>query len=182
MKKRKGRKIYIDLRFSRAVKESIVKAGGIPIELRVGNPFYKEKLLEDGGIMAGESSGHIMFAENFDIDDGLFSALKLLEIISREKKSLSALLQPFKKYYQSDEINFPSNNSREVIMKVGKRYPGAKKIYLDGLTVEYKDWWFNLRPSQTEPLLRLIVEAKTSQQMKKRLEEVSQIIKVKLKN
>lgn len=174
--KKPGEKVYLDLRFSNAVKEVITEAGGQPVELKVGNPFYKEKLAKEGGILAGEASGHIMFAEHFGIDDGLFACLKLLSIMSQKKKPLSQLLAPFKRYYQPEEVSFPCKDPRKVIKQLEKTYSGGKKYYVDGLTVEYKDWWFNIRPSQTQPLIRLTLEANNETLMKEKLKEMTEVL------
>ncbi len=169
-------KIYLDLRFSNAVKEVIIEAGGVPVELKVGNPFYKKNLAEKGGILAGESSGHIMFAEHFGIDDGLFASLKLLSIMSNEKKSLSELLAPFKKYYQAEEKSFFCEDPEKIIKHIEKIYDQGKKYYIDGTTIQYKDWWFNVRASQTQPLIRLTLEADTEKLMEQKLKDITDII------
>ncbi len=176
LKRHPGEKVYYDLRFSQVVEEVITKAGGIPFMMRVGNPFYKEKLVKEGGILAGEFSGHIMFAENFAIDDGLFAAVKVLNILSLSRKPLSKLIEQFRKYFQTEEINLKVKDPQRLLELIRDRYQNGELIEIDGILVRYKDWWFSLRQSQTEPLVRLRIEAKTKDLVCKKRKEIIELI------
>jgi phosphomannomutase len=175
--KNKGSKVYYDLRFSNVVKEEVEKNGGVPVMMRVGNPFYKEKMINEGGLVAGELSAHIMFRENYNIDDGLFAMIKMLNILSKEGKKASELILPLKRYHGSPEINTKVKDADETLKIVEETFPDGKHVELDGVYVEYEDWWFNLRKSNTEPLVRLRVEANTEQKMEEMVEKIKEIIK-----
>ncbi|EKD49632.1 MAG: hypothetical protein ACD_63C00091G0015 [uncultured bacterium] len=165
--------IYYDLRFSRSLADVVEKNGGTPVIMRVGNPFYKAKLIEDGGIMAAELSGHVMFKENFCLDDGLFAAVKTMSMLCRKDKKISELLKPYKKYFTSDEMSFKvSGDVDAVLEKVKEAFRDGENVELDGIYIKYDDWWFNLRKSNTEPKVRLRLEADTEKkldEMKKKL-------------
>lgn len=164
LKKHPKQKIYYDLRSTRILKETILKAKGEPVMLRVGNPFYKEKLINEGGILGGEYSGHIMFKENYGIDDGLFAALKFMDVMSKTKKKASEIAAPFLKYHKEDEMNIKVQNPDKVINDLKLEFSDKKIFSLDGLSVEDDDWWFNIRKSNTEPLIRINMESKTKKQ------------------
>ena len=172
LKKYPGEKVYHDLRFSKAVREEIKKAGGKPVMMKVGNPFYKEKLINEGGLMGAEVSGHVMFKENYNIDDGLFLAIKTMDIMCTSEKKISELIKPLKKYFQTEEINIEVKNQDKVLDIVKERFKDGKFIDIDGVLIEYPDWWFNLRKSNTEPLIRLRAEADT----KEKLDEKKQLL------
>lgn len=174
---RGGEEVYYDLRFSMTTAEEIKKGGGVPVMMRVGNPFYKEKIIKEGGFMGAELSGHIMFKENFGIDDGLFAFLKVLNILEKENKPLSELINPFKRYFQTEEINMKVENKKEVLKKVEKYFSDGESIKIDGVYIKYEDWWFNLRESNTEDLVRLRVEAKTENLLKEKKEKLISLIK-----
>jgi len=176
LKNHKGEKVYFDLRFSKIVDEVIKETGGKSVMMRVGNPFYKEKLQKEGGVLAGEFSGHIMFKDNYCLDDGLFAAVKIMGIMSRTKKPLSELIKPFKKYYQTEEINLKVKNPDETLRKVKEEFKDGESINLDGVYIKYSDWWFNLRKSNTEPLVRLRIEADSPELLEEKKREVLNII------
>ncbi|HLC38607.1 MAG TPA: phosphomannomutase/phosphoglucomutase [Patescibacteria group bacterium] len=162
LKNKHGQKVYYDLRFSKAVPKMIKKAGGEPVRMRIGNPFYKEKIILEGGLMGAEYSGHFMYSENFGLDDGLFSIVKIIYWLSETGKSLSEFVAPFvSPYFQTGEINLEVAEAGEIMNKLEKKYTdlGAKIDKLDGLTCDMGDWWFNLRASNTEPVVRLNIEA-----------------------
>ncbi len=174
LKKKKGT-IYVDLRFSRGVIEVLREHGANVVVLRVGNPFYKEALFNDSeSIGAAELSGHIMFKEHYNIDDGLFTLIKVLNIATNSDRRISDMLMPFYRYYRSEEINFRLNNDEEaerIMNSLARKYKDGKQTLIDGLKVDYEDWWFSIRKSNTEPLVRLIVEAKSKRILnEKRLE------------
>ncbi len=172
-----GEDIYYDLRFSMATGEAIKKAGGNSIMMRVGNPFYKEKIIKEGGLLGAELSGHIMFKENFGIDDGLFALVKTLNVMQEKGEKLSTLLSPFKKYFQTEEINLKVKNKKETLERVRKAFSGGEELFIDGIYIKYSDWWFNLRESNTEDLVRLRIEAKTKNLLEEKRRELIDIIK-----
>jgi phosphomannomutase len=167
---RSEKRVYYDLRMSRIVPETVKKKKGDPIMMRVGNPFYKERLLKQGGVFGGELAGHFMFQDHYCIDDGLYASLKLMQVVAKKKKKLSELARPLLKYYPSPEINKRVNNPDEVIERVREAFKDGKSIDIDGLLISYPGWWFNLRKSNTEPLVRLRLEANS----KEKLDEMQQ--------
>lgn len=175
--KNPGKKVFYDLRFTKCVAEEVKKDGGAPEMMRVGNPFYKEALLADDGLLAGEFSGHIMFKEFWAIDDGLFSALKFMSIMSREGKKASELAEPFKRCFQTEEINMQVEDADKTFEQVKAKYADGKLVTIDGLLISYDDWWLSLRKSNTEPLVRLRLEADTKELMEKKKEEVLSVIR-----
>lgn len=177
LKQYPGGSVYYDLRFSRVVKEIIEKNGGQAIMMRVGNPFYKEKMIFEDGVFAGELSGHIFFKENFGIDDGLFAAVKTMRLICKRKKKLSELISPLKKYFASEEINMEVKNPDKVLEKAAECYKSGHSIDLDGIYIEYPEWWFSLRKSNTDPVIRFRIEANTNELMEEKRREIIELIK-----
>lgn len=167
--------ILYDLRSSRVVPEVIRAQGGRPVKTRVGHSFIKQIMRDQEGLFAGELSCHFYFSDFFCCESGIFAMLELLQIVADAGKTLEALVQPLRKYAQSGEINFPVVDQQLVMDKVRKQFANGKITYLDGISVDYEDWWFNLRASNTEPLLRLNLEAKTEELMEKKLAEVSRL-------
>lgn len=178
--RRKGRILY-DLRFSRVVKEEIELAGGTPETMRVGNPFYKEALhnLPDA-LLAGELSGHIMFRENFGIDDPLYASLKLLEYLGAHQNKLSALLQPLKRYASTGELRIQTDTPLALVDKIRQGFGDGQQAELDGITVEYPDWWFNLRASNTEPVAKLVIEAASTELLTQAQRRILETLDVEL--
>ncbi len=172
-----GEKVYYDLRFSMTTAEEIKKMGGVPVMMRVGNPFYKEKIIKEEGFIGAELSGHIMFKENFGIDDGLFAFLKVLNILKKKNEPLSELIKPFQRYFQTEEINMSVKNKKEILKKVKESFPDGENIEIDGVYIKYEDWWFNLRESNTENLVRLRIEAKTERLLNEKREKLISLIK-----
>ncbi|MCK4634490.1 MAG: phosphomannomutase/phosphoglucomutase [Candidatus Aenigmarchaeota archaeon] len=174
-----GEKIYYDLRCSKTLEKEIKKAGGIPVAMKVGNPYYKEKLIKEGGVLGAETSGHMMYKEHYCIDDGLYAMIKLINIILKSGKKLTELSLPFMKYYKTYEINIRTQNKEEKLNQIEEIYSKkeAKISKIDGITVEFDDWWFNVRSSNTEDLLRLNLEADTKELMEEKTKEVEEIIK-----
>jgi phosphomannomutase len=173
LEKTSEKTIYADPRFSRGVVEELTAKGANIIILRVGNPFYKEALYNDDfSVMAGEFSGHIMFKENYGIDDGLFSLLKFLNILNKNEKPVSELFKTFQKYYRSEEINLKVNNMDKLLIEMEDYYSDAKISKIDGLKIMFDDWWAIIRKSNTEPLIRILVEAKTKDLLEKKQEEL----------
>jgi len=169
--------VYYDLRFSKAVPGAVKKFGGVPEMLRVGNPFYKKALLNKGGVLAAEFSGHIMYAENFNIDDGLFAAVKVMRILSEKKKKLSELIKKVQKYEDSPEISLEAKNPKTVLDRIIAEFPEGKLNELDGIYLDFPDGFISVRQSQTEPqLFRIRIEAKSKEALNDRLEKVKKII------
>ncbi|MBN2457584.1 phosphomannomutase/phosphoglucomutase [Candidatus Woesearchaeota archaeon] len=159
LKEHPGGIVYYDLRFSKSIRERFLELGGKPVMMKVGNPFYKSALIHKGGLIAGEFSGHIMYKENYCIDDGLFAAVKFMSLLCTSGKDVSELLRPFKRYFQSEEINLVVDDAVLTLKRVAESYPDGRSTELDGVLIEYDNWWFSLRMSNTEPIVRLRVEA-----------------------
>jgi phosphomannomutase len=156
-----GATVVYNVICSRVVPEVITESGGTPVRSRVGHSFIKQVMASTGAVFGGEHSGHYYFKDNFRADSGILAALYVLETMSDEAKPLSELLAPLKRYVASGEINVEVADQDAVIRKIEEAFADGDIDRLDGLTVNYDDWWFNVRPSNTEPLLRLNVEAKT---------------------
>jgi phosphomannomutase len=156
-----GAKIVHNLICSWVVPEVIRERGGEPIRTRVGHSFIKQVMAETGAVFGGEHSGHYYFREHYRADSGLIAALLVLERLSAADVPLSELLEPYRRYHASGEINSVVADQAGSIERVARAFADGRQDRLDGLTVEYDDWWFNVRPSNTEPLLRLNVEART---------------------
>jgi len=155
-----GEKIVHNLICSKAVPEIVEEHGGTPIRTRVGHSFIKQVMAETGAIFGGEHSAHYYFRDNYRADSGIITAMLVLEQLSKSAQPLSQLRAPFERYAMSGEINTRVADPPAVIEQVAAAYADAQQDRLDGLTVDVGDWWFNLRPSNTEPLLRLNLEAR----------------------
>jgi phosphomannomutase len=177
LKKWPGESIIYNLICSWTVPEVIKENGGKPIRTRVGHSFIKEVMAKTGAIFGGEHSGHYYFRDNFRADSGMIAALLVLEGLSKSDKPLSELLQPFRRYASSGEINSEVADQRANIDRLAAHYADGKQDRTDGLTVEYEDWWFNVRPSNTEPLLRLNLEAASEDLMVMKRDEVLSLIR-----
>ena len=172
LKSKPGGKVVHNLICSKAVAEVVVEAGGEPIRSRVGHSFIKEIMASSGAVFGGEHSAHYYFADNFRADSGLIAAVLVLEQLSIRNLPLSELRKPYERYAASGEINTVVPDTGEVIERVAAAYAGVQQDRLDGLTVDHGDWWFNLRPSNTEPLLRLNLEAADDEAVAARVAEV----------
>lgn len=160
--KEPGAKVIYDVRASRAVPETIERAGGVALENRVGHAFIKHRMRKDGAVFGGEVSGHYYFRDFSQADTGVVPFLLMLELISRRGKKLSEILHPFRAhYFLSGEINTPVADVPLKLQELKERYAaqGGRISHLDGISVDFDDWHFNVRPSNTEPLLRLNLEA-----------------------
>ncbi|MBZ0153319.1 MAG: phosphomannomutase/phosphoglucomutase [Planctomycetes bacterium] len=167
-----GKGIIYDLRSSKVVKEEIVKLGGRPVRERVGHSFMKETMRKQDCIGGGELSGHFYFAENFYTDCGVLAAILVMNQLSQEKKTLKQAADALRKYHGTGEINFKVEDKQGLMQQIGKRYADATIDWLDGITVTYPTWWVNVRPSNTEPFLRLCLEADTKQLMEQKRAEL----------
>ncbi|HEU5330854.1 MAG: phosphomannomutase/phosphoglucomutase [Thermomicrobiales bacterium] len=174
-----GAAIVYNLICSRSVPETIKAAGGRPIRERVGHSFIKATMRREDAVFGGEHSGHFYFRDNWYADSGLIAFLSVLELLSDANKPVSAVLQPIDPYKRSGEINSEVKDIAAVLTKVEDHYraAGATIDKLDGLTVEYPDWWFNLRPSNTQPLLRLNVEAANDAELRDKTGEVLGLVR-----
>ncbi len=172
-----GATVIHNLICSRAVPEVIAEHGGRPVRSRVGHSFIKEAMASEGAAFAGEHSGHYYFRDNYRADSGLIAALMVLEALSTSGGTLGDLLAPYDRYAASGEVNFEVADPAEAIQRVSLHYAReGSQDTLDGLTVDLGSWWFNLRPSNTEPLLRLNLEAADEASCAAHLAEVSQLI------
>jgi phosphomannomutase len=177
LRRNPGEKVIYNLICSWTVPEVIRENGGDPIRTRVGHSFIKEVMAETGAIFGGEHSGHYYFRDNFRADSGMIAALLVLEAVSEANQPLSELLQPFRRYHASGEINSEVADQLGTIERLAATYRDGRQDRADGLTVEYDDWWFNCRASNTEPLLRLNLEARTRELMEEKRDEVLELIR-----
>ena len=169
-----GSTVVYDLRSSKVVAEEIEQAGGIPRRERVGHAFMKKALADSKGIFGGELSGHFYFRDNWCCDSGMLAFVHLLNLITKHGQPLSEMIAPVKRYAASGERNFQNERKDETIAKLTQVYASAKVDHLDGITVQHQDWWFNVRKSNTEPLLRLNLEVKEPSTLEARVAEVAQ--------
>jgi phosphomannomutase len=163
-----GARVLYDLRSSWATAEEIRAAGGVAEMCRVGHSFVKAAMREQGALFAGELSGHFYFrfSETLVADDGIAAFVALLDVLGREGKPLSALVAPLRRYFASGEVSRRVADPRAILAALANEHASAPEVsHMDGLLVRYDDWWFNMRPSNTEPLLRLNVEAKSEARM-----------------
>ena len=177
LEKHPGETIIFNLICSWTVPEVIRAKGGVPVRSRVGHSFIKEVMADTGAIFGGEHSGHYYFRDNFRADSGMIAALIVLEAMSEAGRPLSELLQPFRRYSDSGEINSEVHDQQASIEKLAATFSDGRQDRLDGLTVEFDDWWFNCRPSNTEPLLRLNLEARTEPLRDEKVNEVLRVIR-----
>ncbi|MEX2394997.1 MAG: phosphomannomutase/phosphoglucomutase, partial [Actinomycetota bacterium] len=172
-----GSTVVYNVICSRVVREVIAEHGGVGVRSRVGHSFIKQLMAERGAIFGGEHSGHYYFRDNFNADSGLLAALYVLETMSASDQPLSELLRPLRRYHASGEINVEVTDQQAVIEAIASRFADGDADRLDGLTVSYDGWWFNVRPSNTEPLLRLNVEAGTEELMTTKRDELVALMK-----
>jgi phosphomannomutase len=177
LKENLGEKIIYNVVCSKIVPEMVRQNGGEPVLERVGHAFIKNKMKETGAIFGGEHSGHYYFRYNFKADSGLLALLLMFEILSGSEVSLSELIKPYKKYFRISETNFEVEDKIKTLQKIEEIYNNGEISKLDGLSIVYDSWWFNLRPSNTEPVLRLNMEAKSEELLEEKFKEISNIIK-----
>jgi phosphomannomutase len=171
-----GATILHNLICSKAVPEVIAEHGGIAVRTKVGHSFIKQAMAETGAVFGGEHSAHYYFAANYGADSGLIATVQLLSELCRSDDTLSKVRVPFERYSQSGEINTHVNDVAAVTERVSSALAAGRQDRLDGLTVEFPTWWFNLRPSNTEPLLRLNLEADTRDECDTRVAELLSLI------
>jgi phosphomannomutase len=172
-----GATVIHNLICSHSVPEVIREHGGTPVVERVGHSFIKARMAQTNAIFGGEHSAHYYFRDNYFADSGLIAAVMILELLSRAQQPLSELRKPFERYAASGEVNTRVSDTRASIEKVAQRYSHLRQDRLDGLTVNSDTWWFNVRPSNTEPLLRLNLEAATKEECEARTSEVLAIVR-----
>jgi phosphomannomutase len=156
-----GAAVVYDLRSSRVVREEIERAGGKPVRERVGHAFIKETMKKHDAVLGGELSGHYYFRDNYFADSGLLAFVKLLDLLGSQPKPVGELLAPYERTFATGEVNFRVADKDAAMERVAAAFRDGRQDRLDGITVEYDDWWLNVRPSNTEPLLRLNLEANT---------------------
>src|SRR5581483_6991886 len=175
-----GETVVHNLICSKAVPEIIRESGGTPVRARVGHSFIKQVMAETGAVFGGEHSAHYYFRDNYRADSGIIAAMMVLEQLSRAGVPLSELRKPFERYAASGEINRRVDEPAAVIDRVAEHFEAvardATQDRLDGLTVDLGDWWFNLRPSNTEPLLRLNLEAPDREACTRHTDEVLALV------
>jgi phosphomannomutase len=177
--KEPGATILYDVRASRAVRDVIERAGGTALENRVGHAFFKARMRETGAAFGGEVSGHYYFRDFYCADSGTIPALLVLELLSARQARMSELLAPLReRYFISGEINSEVADQEGKMREIAERYSDGGVSWLDGVSVEFPDWHFNVRPSNTEPVLRLNLESLTSREdMERRRDEVLELIR-----
>lgn len=176
LKKSPGVGIAYNLICSHAVPELVAKWGGKPIRTEVGYRHLAEHMRNEGGVISGEVSGHFAFKDNFYADSGFIALVLALQTISEDGRKLSEIIKEYNIYSRGDEINIEVNDISDKLNKIRDYYKKNIKDEMDGITVEFSSWWFNVRPSNTEPLLRITVEANNKEELKKRQEEVLKVI------
>ena len=162
---------------SKAVPEMIEKWGGRALRSKVGFSNLMKLMKEQNGAMSGELSAHYSFRDNFYADSGFIAFVLVLQLLSNYSQPFSEIVKPFSKYFKAAESNFEVKNKDGVISKIKEKYSDGEQDFLDGITVTYKDWWFNVRPSNTEPLLRLTIEADTKELLEKKQKELANFVK-----
>lgn len=172
----KGATIVYDLRSSHVVADEVKSAGGVPRRDRVGHAFIKKTLAETNAVFGGELSGHFYFRDNFYCDSGAIAFARMLSVLSAQEGPFSQLIAPLKRYSQSGEMNFQVEDKEAKIRDLAEAYRKCHVDYLDGITVDVGDWWFNVRKSNTEPLLRLNLEAKTPEMLHEKLDELKRML------
>lgn len=172
-----GASVFYDLRSSWAVKEVIEENGGTAMMSRVGHAFIKAQMREADAVFAGELSGHYYFRDNYYTESSALAAIYVANLLSETGKPLSELVKPIRRYFASGEINSEVADVEAVFVRLNEKFADARIFQLDGNSYEYSDWWFNVRSSNTEPLVRLNLEAKTPEQMEERRDEILALIR-----
>lgn len=171
-----GAAIIYDLRSSRAVAEYIREHGGEPVRERVGHSFIKATLRQRNSPFGGELAGHYYFRDNYNADCSLMAVIEILNLMWKTGRPLSELVGQVLRYAKSPEVNFEVEDKDGKIAELAERYSDGEIDRLDGITVQYPDWWFNVRPSNTEPYLRLVLEAETPEALEQRLAELQSLL------
>jgi phosphomannomutase len=167
-----GAAVVYDLRSSKAVDEYIREHGGEPVRERVGHSFMKATLRRKQGVFGGELAGHYYFRDSFYADSSILAVVEVLNLLWKSGKTLSQLVEPLRRYAKSPEINFEVEDKKGKMDELARRFSGGDVDWLDGVSVRFPTWWFNVRPSNTEPFLRLVLEADTQVELNSRLEDL----------
>ncbi len=176
LRERPGSTVVYDLRSSRIVPQTIEKAGGSPRRERVGHVFMKRTMADNNAVFGGELSGHFYFRDFYFCDCGLLAFIQIVNTLTRSAKPLSALIEPLDVYVSSGEQNFENDDKEGTFKRIAETYSDAEIDYLDGVSVHYDEWWFNVRASNTEPLLRLNMEAKDRPMLDAKLAELTPVL------
>ncbi|MFA6134931.1 MAG: phosphomannomutase/phosphoglucomutase [Phycisphaerae bacterium] len=176
LKESPGAMVVYDLRSSRVVAEEIRAGGGVPRRERVGHSFMKKALADGHGVFGGELSGHFYFRDNFNCDSGAIAFATAVSIVAQQNAPFSDLIAPLKRYVQSGEINFSVEDKAGKMKEIEQTFSDAQIDHLDGVTCQYDDWWCNVRPSNTEPLLRLNLEARDEQTLRAKLKQIEAML------
>ncbi|MFP4354830.1 MAG: phosphomannomutase/phosphoglucomutase [Phycisphaerae bacterium] len=171
-----GSMIVYDLRSSKVVPEEVRQAGGVPRRERVGHAFMKKALATGHAVFGGELSGHFYFRDNYNADSGAIAFATAASIISASDRPFSEMVAPLRRYSHSGEINFKVEDKVGKMKEVEEKYSDGEVDHLDGVTVTFEDWWVNVRPSNTEPLLRLSLEARTKPMMEEKVDQLKEIL------
>jgi phosphomannomutase len=178
LEKEPGAKVIYDVRASRAVPDAIEGAGGVALMNRVGHAFIKARMRKEDAAFAGEVSGHYYFRDFSQADSGVVPFLLMLELISKRGRRLSEILEPLRlRYFITGELNTPVPDVALKLQELKERYAEGRVSHLDGISVDFDDWHFNVRPSNTEPLLRLNLEATSEELMEQKRDEVLEVIR-----
>jgi phosphomannomutase len=172
LKQAPGAPVLYDLRSSRSVSEYIRECGGVPVRERVGHSFMKATLRRRNGVFGGELAGHYYFRDNYYADCALLAVVEVLNLLRQQDRTFSELVAPIARYAKTPEINFLVDDKEAKIQELASRFADGQIDYLDGITVQYEDWWFNVRPSNTEPYLRLVLEAAHPQDLERHRDEL----------
>jgi len=176
LRERPNSTVVYDLRSSRVVAEQVEKTGGVAKRERVGHVFMKRTMADTNAIFGGELSGHFYFRDFYFCDSGMLAFIAILNMLTRTGKPLGELIEPLNIYASSGERNFENDDKEGTFQRIAERYADAEIDYVDGVTVQYQDWWFNVRASNTEPLLRLNMEAHTGQLLEQKLAELTPML------
>ncbi|MBT3199943.1 MAG: phosphomannomutase/phosphoglucomutase [Phycisphaerales bacterium] len=171
-----GASVIYDLRSSRVVSEEIRTAGGLPRRERVGHSFMKKALADSGGVFGGELSGHFYFRDNYNCDSAAIMLASVASVLSDQSATFSEIIAPLNRYSHSGEINFEVTDKKAAMKEIADALPGAEVDSLDGVTCQFPDWWCNVRPSNTEPLLRLTLEAANVDMMNEKVDFITQML------
>jgi phosphomannomutase len=178
LEKSPGSKVIYDVRASWAVPETIERAGGVALINRVGHAFIKQRMREEDAVFGGEVSGHYYFRDFYQADSGVVPFLLMIELIASRKQPLSELLRPYRdRYFLTGELNVPVADVAVKLQEIKERFGAEGQVsHLDGISIEAEDWHFNVRPSNTEPLLRLNLEARSRELMEEKRDEVLEVL------
>ena len=171
-----GATVVYDLRSSRVVSEEIRAAGGMPRRERVGHSFMKKALVDSSGVFGGELSGHFYFRDNYNCDSGAIVLATVANVLAAQNGGLSKLIKPLNRYRHSGEINFEVEDKDAAMKEIVAAFPDAEIDWMDGVTCQYQQWWCNVRPSNTEPLLRLCAEAPTMKMLNEKIRLIKKIL------